>query len=201
MEEKMDETLAAFLADIEARSWADVDAIAQSVCREHEEKTDAMRRDAEREAETWRQTELAALEQQSRRTLDERRAETRERLLACRTECEAEAMAALRERLAAYTATEDYRDQLAVLLERGLAALGAKHGPAVAYLRREDMDYAEVLRARMDRVLLTVREGDHTLGGVAVEAPTLGRRADLTFDAAMDDAGARFAEIFGMEIV
>ena len=68
-------------------------------------------------------------------------------------------------------------------------------------LRREDAGHEAHLRAAAPEVELSFAEGKFELGGMIIEFPMQHRRADLTFDTALEDLSSRFTEItgFGME--
>ena len=68
-------------------------------------------------------------------------------------------------------------------------------------LRREDAGHEAHLRAVAPEVELSFAEGKFELGGMIIEFPMQHRRADLTFDTALEDLSSRFTEItgFGME--
>ena len=85
------------------------------------------------------------------------------------------------------------------LLEKALAALpGAKS--VTVYLRAEDMGQAGGLKAAFPGVELDFAEGEQALGGLIAECPQLSRRADLTFDSALEDLEGRFAETTGFSM-
>ena len=47
---------------------------------------------------------------------------------------------------------------------------------------------------------LDFAEGEQALGGLIAECPQLSRRADLTFDSALEDLEGRFAETTGFSM-
>ena len=106
----------------------------------------------------------------------------RRSLLALREECAGMVIADVRARLAAYPGEPGYAGTLDNLLRRG-------------------MTHAEHLRAAAPGVELSFAEGKFLLGGMMIEFPVQHRRADLTFDTALEDLSGRFTEItgFGME--
>lgn len=121
-------------------------------------------------------------------------------ILQLREDCAKTVIADVRERLAAYPSTPEYARTLDRLLLQGLSAIpGAKR--ANVLLRREDISHAGHLETAASGITLTFQEGFFTLGGIIIEFPDEHRRADLTFDTALDDLSGRFAEItgFGME--
>ena len=110
-----------------------------------------------------------------------------------------EVFAAVRERIRQAAAGEGYGAMLRALLEKALAALpGAKS--VTVYLRAEDMGQAGGLKAAFPGVELDFAEGEQALGGLIAECPQLSRRADLTFDSALEDLEGRFAETTGFSM-
>lgn len=195
----MEETLKNFLTAIDAASWAEIDAMAAAVAAEHEEKTELIRSQAERDAEARRQAELSDIARDERLSVDARRAENRRKQLALREELARETAQAVRARVDAFTAAPEYPAHLVSLLEKGLAALGEPAAVTV-YLRREDLPLADTLKKKARGAAVTVTEGGFALGGLIVEAPERGRRADMSFDRGFRAAQERFGEIFGLEI-
>ena len=124
----------------------------------------------------------------------------RRSLLALREECAGMVIADVRARLAAYPGEPGYAGTLDNLLRRGLNAVPDARSARVL-LRGADMAHAEHLRAAAPGVELSFAEGKFLLGGMMIEFPVQHRRADLTFDTALEDLSGRFTEItgFGME--
>lgn len=124
----------------------------------------------------------------------------RRSLLTLREDCAKSVLDDVRVKLEAYPAEAGYAGTLDALLLRGLAAVPGAASVRVL-LRGEDMAHAEHLRKAASRVEMSFAEGKFTLGGLMIEFPLQHRRADLTFDTAMEDLSGRFADItgFGME--
>lgn len=196
----MDETLKHFLESIEAQSWAEIDAMSEEVAADHEEKTDRVLSDAEQRADSTKQAELSGIARDGRLSLDARSAENRRRLLDYRNACFREAEEEVLRRLADYTKAPEYPACLSELVSRGLEALGMERGEAEIYLRPADMRYGDAVKKKVKGISVTLKEGEFLLGGVIVEAPSLGRRADLSYDAALSEQRERFTEIFGLEL-
>lgn len=196
----MDVTLQTFLASIDAQAQEDIDALTSEVADDHRIRTEHVRADAERRAEASRQAELSAIAQEQRVISDTRGAEDRRSLLAYREACSREVTEEVVSRVQAFTASAEYPAHLAVLAARGIRALGGNEGCVRVYIRREDMPLADGLRAGLLPASVTTEEGDFALGGVIVELPERGLRADLTFETALREAQDSFGEIFGMEI-
>jgi vacuolar-type H+-ATPase subunit E/Vma4 len=197
---RLEQTVQCFLSAIEAQSQEELQALTDSVAADNAAREEKVRQAAQEQGEISRQAGIAQVENAGMLTVAARRAENKRRLLAYRLECEKQAVAETTERVRAYVKGPDYHERLAQLLEQGLKALNAGTGPAVVYLRREDMAQAEALRKKQRGVNLTVQEGDFALGGLMVALPSRGQRIDLTFDTGLRQAQERFGEIAGLEI-
>lgn len=190
----MTDELKIFLDAITAASEAQLASIESNISGETAALEVQAQKKAQAAAAAWKHSEserirdAAVLETAARRSADRRA------LLARREQYAAEVFAAVRERIHAFTVSGEYPAQLAVLLEKGRAALG--EGKTVIWLRREDMALGGALRKKCPNA--EVREGDFALGGLWLSVDA--RRADLSFDTALDELRGRFAEIIGMEI-
>ena len=121
----------------------------------------------------------------------------RRSILALREECQREVVSDVRERLRSYPDAPEYASVLDKLLVRGLAAVpGAKR--ARVLLRSEDISHKLHLKAAAPEVELSFAEGFFDLGGLIIDFPDEHRRADLTFDTALDDLAGNFAEATGI---
>lgn len=168
---------------------------------EQEKSTlEGYRADAQNRAEQRRaiaQAETKARE--DKRVMTETLA-ARRSLLGLREELAGKVLGDVRERLEKYPGQAEYAGTLDNLLLRGLAAVpGASK--ARVLLRREDMAHEAHLRAAAPGLEISFAEGKFALGGMIIEFPMQHRRADLTFDTALEDLSGRFTEItgFGME--
>lgn len=196
----MDESINTFLRSIEEQSQAEIDAIRREVAADHEEKEERIRARAQSEAASRLEAEMSGIAQRERLASDARLSENRAALLKERAACADEARQALLERVEAFCASKEYPAHLAALVSRAETALGAAGQRLAVTVRPADMAHADALRKRPGGGAVDVREGNIRLGGVIVEAPALGRRADLSFDTGVEAAMARFAETFGLEI-
>lgn len=190
----MTDKLPIFLDAITALSDAQIAAIESNISGE----TAALEAQAEKKAEAaaaaWTRSEREHIRAAAAQQTVAREGQLRRALLSRREEYADEVFAAVRERIAAFTASAEYPAHLAALLEKGRAALG--EGKTAIYLRREDMHLGAALRKKCPNAEL--REGDFALGGLWLSVDA--RRADMSFDTALDGLRSRFAEIIGMEI-
>ena len=136
---------------------------------------------------------------EDKRVMTESLAERRS-LLSLREECARTVLDDVRKRLEGYPDDPAYAGTLVALLRRGLTAVPDARTARVR-LRGADMRHADALRAAAPNIEFSFAEGKFLLGGLIIEFPMQHRRADLTFDTALEDLDGRFTEItgFGME--
>lgn len=183
-----------FSSAIDSAANAQIAAIDAKISGE----TAALEAQAEKKAAAaaaeWKRSEAEHLRSAAALELSARQGESRRVRLARREQYAAEVFDAVRERIAAYTASSDYPVLLAKRIVSARKALG--DGKTVIWLRHEDLALAETLKASCPHA--EVREGDFALGGLWLSVDA--RRADMSFDTALDNMRSRFAEIIGMEI-
>lgn len=190
----MTNELKTFLDAIESAAAAQIAAIETNISGETAALETKAAKRAEAAADAWKRSEAERIRAAAALTVTARQSADRRERLARREQYAAEVFKAVRERLAAYTASGDYPARLAALLAEGRAALG--EGDTVIWLRREDMPLGDELRRKCPGA--AVCEGEFALGGLWLSVGA--RRADLSFDTALDGLRARFAEIIGMEV-
>ncbi len=166
---------------------------------DEQEKSAVERYREESKSRTEQRRSLARAETKARedkRVMTETLA-ARRSLLTAREDCAKQVVEDVRKRLEAYPADAAYGGTLDGLLRRGMAAVpGAKS--ARVLLRSDDMAHAEHLRDAAPEVELSFAAGKFRLGGLIIEFPMQHRRADLTFDTALEDLSSRFTEITGL---
>ncbi len=130
----------------------------------------------------------------SRHMLDNKRS-----LYLRRDQMAGEVFGAVREQLVAYALTEAYPTRLAELYRAAMDTLG---GPAEVrlFLRPADLALSQQITAAVPHVKAQILEGDFILGGLIVDAPSLGKRVDATFDSSMEELCGHFAEFFGLSL-
>ena len=191
----MDE-LKLFLEDVAAESRKDLDRVEAQINEEQTAmETDAASKAAEKAA-LWLRGETEKLQSDAALALAAKQSENRRELLARREQYAEETFAAVREKIAAFTASAEYPAHLAKLLEDAKSALASQAGETVLWLRREDIALGETLVGRNSA--MRVQEGDFALGGLQLSVGT--RRADLSFDTALCELRGRFASISGLEM-
>ena len=178
-----------FLDAIEAEAGAEIAAIEARIDGETAALEAQAAKKAESDAALWKRGETERIRGAAARQTADRRAR-----LARREQYAEEVFRAVRERIADYTRSDAYPAQLSALLARARGALG--EGESVIWLRKEDMALGGALVLECPGAQL--REGDFALGGLCLSVGA--RRADLSFDTALESLRGRFPEIIGMEI-
>lgn len=193
----MEETRKCFLETIAAAAREDTALVEQEAAAAREEAMDRLRREAEQTAEQVRRAGLAQVQSAGAETLAARRTENRRELLERRKTYSHETMVKVKAKTRGYTTLPEYPERLLALVEKALAHLGSPQ-TAVLCLRREDMGHGSYIRHRVRDTILSLEEGEFSLGGVIVACPERGLRADLSFDSAFQDASERFGELSGL---
>lgn len=119
------------------------------------------------------------------------------RLLEYREACAQEIYADIARRIAEFTSSEEYLPHLKKLLQRAISAFGYGYSAEIL-LRSEDMKYSSELVGSVSGVSLTVSEGSFVLGGLCLNCPARGKRADLTFDSALADMKGHVSDYTGI---
>ena len=106
---------------------------------------------------------------------------------------------AVREKLLAFTKTEDYLPHLKQLYIEAFAALGNPYDGLI-WLRPEDMQYQRELAGCLPGRHVTFQAGSFQLGGLIVDCHSKLLRADQSYDTALGDLDGHFAELFGLDL-
>lgn len=152
-----------------------------------------------RETDASVQAQLRALTSESGRQVSRRMMENKRAIAVRREEMSREVFAAVREKLLAFTETEDYLPHLKSLYAQAFAALGNPFDGTV-WLRSQDMGHARTLAAVLPGRHVTFQEGSFTLGGLIVDCHSRLLRADMSYDTALGDLDGHFAELFGLSL-
>ena len=193
----MDETLQNFLDTIEARSREELEALNDRSAERNRQAAEAASKAAEAEAEVYRQSELSKIQNVGELLVQSRRTENRAALLAYRRQCQQKTVEAAKQKIADYTKTKAYVQQLKERMQQAIADMAAKDTAVTVYLRREDMHLARQLGGGKN---VSFSAGDFSLGGMIVAVPAVSQRADMTFDTALRQAQDHFAEIADMQL-
>lgn len=195
----MEKKVRYFLENIHAQVKRDLDQLDLSLAAIQTEAREEGAAAAAKKVARYKERELSELRNVSQVEVDARRTENRRKLLEQRQAWADETAARVVARVKDYTAGSEYPARMAALLRSGLDALG-RDGPLTVYLRREDLFLAERLKKSAKGVPLSFEEGEFSLGGLILSSPETGRRADLSFDTALDAARDRFSELAGLEL-
>lgn len=183
-----------FLDAIEAEAGAEIAAIEARIDGETAALEAQAVKKAESDAALWKRGETERIRGAAARQTAARQTADRRARLARREQYAEEVFRAVREKIADYTRSDAYPAQLSAQLARARGALG--EGESVIWLRKEDMALGGALVRECPGAQL--REGDFALGGLCLSVGA--RRADLSFDTALESLRGRFPEIIGMEI-
>lgn len=144
-------------------------------------------------------SEVARVKTEAGRQVSRHMLDNKRTLYLRRDQMAKEVFAAVRERLASYTAGDTYPQRLEEIYRNAVAALNGAEEVRL-FLRPADTSLAQRLTAAIPQVKAQTFEGDFMLGGLIVDAPTLGKRVDATFDSAMEELTGHFAELFGLSL-
>lgn len=116
-----------------------------------------------------------------------------------RKEISEEVTAKVRDRVAAFTSSEEYPAHLEQLLASAMTQLPGA-ASIVLRLREEDMKYSDRLIASIAPVSVECRPGTFGLGGLTAHCPELGLRVDCSYDTRLEELSGHFAEQFGLSL-
>ncbi len=182
-----------------AQAAAERDALEKEIAEEREKRI------TEAEARIKRETEAATLARanvisgESGREISRRVLDIKRTIASHREEMSKTVFAEVREKLIAFTKTDEYLPHLKKLYAEAVEALGNPYD-SVVYLRPQDMDYARELNAVLPGRFVQFREGDFVLGGLIVDCESKLLRADQSYDTALNDLDGHFAELFGLSL-
>ena len=174
-------------------------ALLKQVSEERNTRIRAARAEIKRENDQKIQQRSAALTAETGRAISRKLLEDKRKVSARREEIAAEVFAAVREKIHAFTQTEDYLSHLKKLYAEAFSALGNPFD-GIILLRPEDMDYARELAGVLPGRHVSFQEGDFTLGGLIVDCQSKLLRADQSYDTALGDLEGHFAELFGLSL-
>ncbi len=152
-----------------------------------------------RETEARVQTEASAISAEVGQRISKQLLQDKRIISTRREEMAHEVFSLVRERLLAFTKTEEYLSHLKVLYRQAFEALGNPYD-GVIYLREEDMQYSRELSAVLPGRHVTFQAGSFTLGGLIVDCHSKLLRADQSYDTALGDLDGHFAELFGLSL-
>ena len=191
------EKLERFTAAITADAMGEARKVYQTI----QQQSDHALAIAEEEAlvETFRyiKSEVELIRIASGRRVSKMAMDNKRALFLRRSEMCEETLALVRERLAEYTGTEAYTEQLRKLTERAVQTFGAD---TEIYLRGADMPLAKAIAPKRRAPGVTFRQGEFLLGGLQAVCPGKHMQIDESFDTTLAELSGRFAELFGLEM-
>ena len=195
MNQKLDRFTAAILAEAAAESERTI----AELRKRREEAQAAAENKALVTTYNYIHQEVARIKADGGRAVSKRMLDNTRALYLRRNAIAQEVFHAVRARIAAYTETAAYGTRLQALLREALEALsGAKE--LRVYLRPADQGHASALSQIVPDCSMTFLDGGFVLGGLIVEAPSLGLRCDSSFDCALEALEGHFAELFGLSL-
>lgn len=195
LKQKLDRFTAAILSQATAEARQALDEVTA--------KRDKAYRDAEdhilTEVYRYIHGEVERVKSESGREVSRHMLENKHKLYLRREEIAREVFSAVADRIAAYTATQEYAARLNTLFHEALTALGGAEDVTV-FLRPADMARAGELAASAPEVHIHFEEGSFALGGLIAQSLELGLYLDSTFDTALAELNGHFAELFGLSL-
>ena len=175
------------------------DALQRQISRERDVRLREAEDQIKRETDAMVQSRARAITSETGRQISKRMLADK-RIITNRREAIAqEVFAAVREKINAFTQTDDYLPHLKKLYAEAFKALGNPYDGEI-WLRPSDMQYSRELAASLPGKHVTFKEGAFTLGGLIVDCPSRLLRADESYDTALGDLDGHFAELFGISL-
>lgn len=175
------------------------DALQRQISRERDVRLREAEDQIKRETDAMVQSRARAITSETGRQISKRMLADK-RIITNRREAIAqEVFAAVREKINAFTQTDDYLPHLKKLYAEAFKALGNPYDGEI-WLRPSDMKYSRELAASLPGKHVTFKEGAFTLGGLIVDCPSRLLRADESYDTALGDLDGHFAELFGISL-
>ncbi|MDR0326082.1 MAG: hypothetical protein LBI19_08335 [Oscillospiraceae bacterium] len=178
-------------------AWREVDAINQEIESESKEVMSAADDEALTEAFRYIKAEIAHIEADCGRRLSHAVMANKREIFLRREAMADEVMAAVQERLEAFTQTPGYAAYLETVLAKLLKSFDRD---VTVCLRPEDRHFSETLTKLPTRHTVTFFDGTFSLGGLEVYCTQRNRHADATFDTRMLELREHFSEMFGLKV-
>lgn len=175
------------------------DALLQQVADERQRRLLEAETEIKRETEAMVLARASVISGESGREISRRLLADKRIIATRREEIAKEVFAEVREKILAFTKTEEYLPHLKKLYVDAFAALGNPYD-GVILLRPEDMGFAKELSATLPGRHVQFQEGTFVLGGLIVDCHSKLLRADQSYDTALGDLDGHFAELFGLSL-
>ncbi len=175
------------------------DSILQQIATERQ--TRLMQAEEEIKRETHAKTQIKAnlILGESGREISRRLLADKRIIATRREEIAKEVFAAVREKILAFTQTDEYLSHLKKLYKEAFDALGNPYD-GVILLRPADMKFSRELISVLPGRHVQFQEGTFVLGGLIVDCHSKLLRADQSYDTALGDLDGHFAELFGLSL-
>ena len=171
--------------------------IMDDVARQRRQRLDTARTEIRSRVDLEKQQKAEAIRAETGREISRRMMADKRQIATRREEIGHEVFDAVREKLLAFTETEDYLPHLKKLYVDAFEALGNPYDGTI-WLRPQDMRYQRELAACLPGRHVTFQPGTFTLGGLIVDCHSKLLRADQSYDTALGDLDGHFAELFGL---
>lgn len=195
MNQKLDHFTDAIMAEAKAEKSRTI----RQMTRRREKALNAAEDQILRESYNYIHAEVSRIKAEAGRQVSGRMLDNKRAVYLRREQISKEVFAAVREKIAAYTASRAYGGRLRELLVEAMGRLDGAEDVRV-YLRPADMIYTADLADVAEHVHLSFLEGEFQLGGLVVESPSLGLRCDSSFDSIAETLEGHFAELFGLSL-
>lgn len=193
------ERLKAFMDSIITEAIEESGAITRELHGRQDEIISKAEKLAAQEAKLYEKEKIAEIKAGEGRRINTHMTENKRKLLQYREDIATDAFNKVREKIKAFTASEEYLPHLKKLLRLAIDALGYGY-PAEVYLRTEDLHFADELMETAFGVSLAFKEASFTLGGLTLVSQAKGRRVDMSFDTAINDLVGHFSELTGINM-
>lgn len=175
------------------------DGILNRIEAQRRARVEAAAADMRRRVDAETQQKSEAITAETGREISRRMMADKRIIATRREEIGHEVFDAVREKLLAFTKTEDYLPHLKQLYIEAFAALGNPYDGLI-WLRPEDMQYQRELAGCLPGRHVTFQAGSFRLGGLIVDCHSKLLRADQSYDTALGDLDGHFAELFGLDL-
>lgn len=171
--------------------------IMEEVDQQRRQRLEAAQAEIRCRVDAEKQQKAEAIQAETGREISRRMMADKRQIAARREEIGHEVFDAVRKKILAFTATEDYLPHLKKLYVEAFEALGNPYDGTI-WLRPQDMHVQRELAACLPGRHVSFQPGSFKLGGLIVDCHSKLLRADQCYDTALGDLDGHFAELFGL---
>ena len=171
--------------------------IMEEVDQQRRQRLEAAQAEIRCRVDAEKQQKAEAIQAETGREISRRMMADKRQIAARREEIGHEVFDAVRKKILAFTATEDYLPHLKKLYVEAFEALGNPYDGTI-WLRPQDMHVQRELAACLPGRHVSFQPGSFKLGGLIVDCHSKLLRADQSYDTALGDLDGHFAELFGL---